>query len=196
MIADDLRRLHEMARGEREITDGDLGLAARALREIPDADRLALFRKLLAGHGARPLAEVLAQILEADGFPAPAKGAARIVTHLVRGMELSRTTRTEAEMVDMNRARGVAVQLTAMPPDRRRAAIQRRLDEVGPERFRREAAILTAAVRGPAGADLSRGPGAVGTLRDVAAVVPRRRVAPARPDDPAYLAVKRQSGRA
>lgn len=196
MIADHVRRLHEMARGEREITEIDLGLAARALREIPDADRLALFRKLLAGHGARPLAEVLAQILEADGSPAPAKGAARIVAHLTWGTELSRTTRTEATMVDMGRARGVAAQLAAMPREEARAAMERRRAEVGEERFRREAAILAAAARGPAGADLARQPGAVGTLRDVAAVVPGGRVAPANPADPAYLAVKRQSGRA
>ncbi len=79
MITDsDVRRFEEIARSGEEPTDDDLRAMARALREVSDDARLALFRKLLKMQGVRALAEMLVKILRADGFPAPAKGATRI----------------------------------------------------------------------------------------------------------------------
>ncbi len=92
--------------------------------------------------------------------------------------------------VDMRRARGVALDLAAMPHAEARAVLNRRKTKVGAERFAAEARVLAASLRtGPP----ARRPGDVRTVTDVAAQVPRR-AAPARPSDPAYAAVLAQSG--
>jgi len=190
----DVRRFEEIARSGEEPTDDDLRAMARALREVSDDARLALFRKLLKMQGVRALAEMLVKILRADGFPAPAKGAARIIAHLMRGTELTRRGGGSNMSIDMSWAAHVAQRLVGMGREQALGVLGRRRAEVGEEQFAKEAAILTAAARSPAGANLSRQPGDVGTVRDTAAVVPRR-VPMAPSNDPAYVAVLRQSGR-
>jgi len=170
----------------------DLRQLGDLLGEIPDGrGRRAILARLVRNHGLKAVKEMLTKILRGRGLPDPEAQAARMLEPGLAeaGTLLARTARG-GTMVDMRRARGVALDLAAMPHAEARAVLERRKAKVGARQFAAEARLLAASLQaGPP----ARRPGDVRTVTDVAAQVPRG--APiADPNDPTYAAVLAQSG--
>ena len=138
-------------------------------------------------------AEFIASLgLDGEDLTAGSAQAARMLKPGLAetGTPLTRTSGGGPMTVDMRRARGVALDLAAMPHAEARAVLERRKAKVGARQFAAEARLLAASLQaGPP----ARRPGDVRTVTDVAAQVPRG--APiADPNDPTYAAVLAQSG--